>query len=337
MGTRTVTRRPRGAALLLLVTASFLSQNAQGADTLHSWNSGPTKFAVIQFVRDVTDEGGPNFVPPAERIAVFSHDGTLFPEQPAPVELAFLMDRIKTLASTHPRWNTKEPFKSALSKNLKALASFGTKGILELTASAHTGMTMEEFDGKVTSWMTKARNRRLFRPYSQCALLPMLELLDFLRSSGFKIYIIQRGDVAFLRSWAGKVYGVPPEQIIGSSVRMKYEVHRGVPRLVRKGAFDMMEDGPGRPAAVYRAIGRRPIAAFGSSDADLEMLQWTAGGQGRHLVLLVHHTNGGNEFSYDRKALFGRLDKALDVARKSGWTIADMTKDWNRFFLKTEK
>jgi hypothetical protein len=336
MNTRTIDRRHLVSAALFLAVL-FYSPHANGADTLHSWNSGPTKFAVIQFVRDVTTEGGPNFVPPTERIAVFSHDGTLCSEQPAPAELAFLMDRIKALASKHPRWKTKEPFKSALSRNLKALAASGTRGILELTAAAHSGMTAEQFDATVVNWITKMRNPRLNRPYNQCALLPMLELLDFLHASGFRTYILHRGDAGFLRPWAEKAYGVTPDQVIGSSVRTKFEVHKGTPILVRRPEFDLMEDGPGRPSAIYRVTGRRPIAAFGNSDGDLEMLQWTAAGEGRHLVVLVHHTNGGNEFAYDRKAIFGRLDKGLDTARKNGWTIADMTKDWNRFFTKTGK
>ncbi len=336
MDTRIIGRHVIHAAALF-AAFPLLSPGARGADTLHSWNSGPTKFAVMQFVRDVTTEGGQDYLPPDERIAVFSHDGTLCPEVPAPVELAFLMDRIKALASRNPRWQSKEPFRSALSKNLKGLASAGTRGILELTAAVHSGMTPEEFEATVNGWIAKARNPRLNRLYSECGLLPMLELLDFLRSNGFRIYIVVRGDAAFLRSWAEKVYGVPPAHIIGSSVRTKYEVHKGVPELVRRPDFDMLEDGAGRPPAIYRVTGRRPIAAFGNSDGDLEMLRWTAAAEGRHLVLLVHHTNGGNEFAYDRKAMFGKLDSALDIARKSGWTIADMTKDWNRFFAKTGK
>ncbi len=324
-------------AAALLAAFSLISPGARGADTLHSWNSGPTKFAVIQFVKDVTKEGGPYYVPPAERMAVFSHDGTLCPELPAPVELAFLMDRIRALAPRHPKWKSKEPFRSALLKNLKGLASAGTRGTLELTAAAHAGLTPEEFEATVNGWIAKARNPRLNRPYTECGLLPMLELLEFLRGAGFRIYIVVRGDAAFLRPWAERVYGVPPAQIIGSSVRTRYEVHKGVPELVRRPDFDMLEDGAGRPSAIYRVTGRRPIAAFGNSDGDLEMLRWTSAGERRHLVLLVHHTNGGNEFAYDRKAAFGRLDSALDIARKSGWTIADMTKDWNRFFAKTGK
>jgi hypothetical protein len=327
-------RRTRTAMVCAVL---IFSAEARGADTLHSWNTGPTKFAVIQFVRDVTTEGSPHYVPPAERIAVFSHDGTLCPEQPAPAELAFLMDRIKALASSHPRWKTKEPFKSALSKNLASLAATGTRGILELTAAVHGGMTPEAFDASVNAWLPRTRNPKLNRPYNQCGLLPMLELLELLRSAGFKTYIVLRGDASFLRVWCEKAYGVPPEQVIGSTVRMKLEMHKGEAALVRRTEFDLLEDGPGRPGAIYRVTGHRPIAAFGNSDGDLEMLQWTAGGKGRHLVLLVHHTNGGNEYAYDRKAAFGRLDKALDAARKNGWTIADMTKDWNRFFPKTGK
>ena len=324
-----------GAALVL---GMFLcSPNAECADTLRSWNSGPTKFAVLQFVRDVTTEGGPSYVPPSGRIAVFSHDGTLCPELPAPAELAFLMDRVKGGAPTHPRWKTKEPFTSALSKNMGVLAAAGTKGILEMEGALHSGMTTEEFDAEVTHWLTKTRNPRINRPYDQCALLPMSELLDFLRANGFKTYIVVRGDAAFLRAWAAKAYGVPPEQVIGSSMKTRYVLRKGDALLVRRADYEMMEDGAGRPPAIERVTGRRPIAAFGNSDGDLEMLQWTASGEGRHLVLLVHHTNGGNEFAYDRKASFGRLDKALDAAKKNGWTIADMTKDWNRFFPKAGK
>jgi hypothetical protein len=336
MDTGSIMCKDRKRAALCCAVLIF-SVQAQGADTLHSWNSGPTKFAVIQFVRDVTAEGGPHYVPPAERVAVFSHDGTLCPEQPAPAELAFLMDRTRALASSHPRWKTKEPFKSALSKNLKSLASAGTRGILELTAGVHSGMTPEAFDASVNAWLPRTRNPKLNRPYNQCGLLPMLELLDFLRSSGFKTYIVYRGDASFLRAWCEKAYGVPPEQVIGSTVRMKLEMHKAVATLVRRADFDLLEDGPGRPGAIYRVTGRRPIAAFGNSDADFEMLQWVAAGEGRHLALLVHHTNGGNEYAYDRKAAFGKLDKALDAAKKNGWTIADMTKDWNRFFPKSGK
>ncbi|HUI11490.1 MAG TPA: haloacid dehalogenase-like hydrolase [Bacteroidota bacterium] len=317
-------------ALMLPATA------ACGADTLRSWNIGPTKLAVIQFVRDVTTEGGPDYVPPEGRIAVFSHDGTLCPELPAPAEIAFLMDRVRALAPKHPRWKSREPFRSALAKNMNGLAAADTRGIMELEGATTGGLTTDEYEETVLRWLEKGRNPRLARPYVQCGLLPMQELLDFLRASGFTIYIIVRGDEAFLRAWAEKAYGVPPAQVIGSSVRTRYALRKGKSSLTRRTDYDLMDDGPGRPQAVFRAIGRRPIAAFGNADADREMLEWVASGEGKHLALLVHHTNGGNEFAYDRHGTFGRLDKTLDLARKSGWTIADMTKDWNRFFAKTK-
>jgi len=310
---------------------------ARGADTLRSWNTGPTKSAVVQFLRDVTTPGGPDFVPPEERIAVFSHDGTLCPELPAPAELAFLMDRMRALAPKHPRWKSKEPFRSALARNMKALAAAGTKGVMELEGAATGGLTTDEYAAQVLRWLEKGRNPRLARLYDQSALLPMLELLDLLRAGGFTIFIVVRGDAAFLRPWVEKTYGVPAAQVIGSGLRTKFTAQKGTHVLVRRAEFDLMDDGPGRPGAIYRAIGRRPIAAFGNADADMEMLEWVASGAGKHLVLLVHHTNGGNEFAYDRKGTFGRLDRGLDAARRQGWTIADMTKDWNRFFSKPGK
>lgn len=332
-----IAARTLAAAAVLAGALIFPSAFARGADTLRSWNTGPTKYAVLQFVRDVTTEGGTDYVPPEERIAVFSHDGTLCPELPAPAELAFLMDRLKALAVKHPRWKSREPFRSALAKNLKGLAAAGTRGIMELEAAVSAGLTTDEYASTVIHWLDRGRNPRLGRLYAQSALLPMEELVDLLRGAGFRIYIFVRGDEEFLRAWAGKTYGIPPSQVIGSNVRTRYTVQHGTHVLVRRTDYDILEDGPGRPQAIYRAIGRRPIAAFGNADADMEMLQWVASGEGKHLVVLVHHTNGGNEFSYDRKSPFGRLDRALDAARKQGWTIADMTKDWNRFFVKTGK
>jgi hypothetical protein len=260
------------------------------------------------------------------------HQG--FPEQPVPVETAYLLDRIKALIKKHPRWRSREPFRSALARNYKKLAAEGTRGVLEMSAAVHSGMTTDEYDAAVLAWLDRARYVRLDRLYSQATLLPMMELLTFLRESGFRIFIVTRGDAAFLRPWAFRIYGITPDHVIGSSIRTSYVVRKGVPLLVRKDAFDLLEDGPSRPQALFRAIGCRPIAAFGSSDADISMLQWVSGGNVRHLVLLVHHTNGGNEFAYDRRALYGRLDKGLITARKSGWVIADMTKDFNRFFQK---
>jgi len=335
MASRITTRAPHAAALAGACLLATLP--ARGADTLRSWNTGPTKSAVVQFIRDVTTAGGPDYVPPEARIALFSHDGTLLPELPAPAELAFLMDRLKALAPKHPRWKSKEPYRSALSRNMKGLAAAGTRGIMELEAAATAGLTTDEYADAVLHWLEKGRNARLGRLYAQSALLPMQELLDLLRAGGFTVFIAVRGDAAFLRPWVERTYGVPAAQVIGSSLRTKYTARKGTHVLLRRTEYDLMDDGAGRPGAIYRAIGRRPIAAFGNSDADLETLEWVASGEGKHLALLVHHTNGGNEFAYDRKGMFGRLDRGLDAARKLGWTIADMTKDWNRFFPKPGK
>jgi len=328
--------------LLRLILAAILvlaqSRAASGsADTLHAWNGGPTKTALVQFVKDVTTEGGADYVPPAERIAVFSNDGTLAPELPCGVQLAFVLDRVKALSAKHPQWRSKEPFRSALARNMKSLAAQGVRGSLQLVAATCSGMSVEEFSEIVTAWLEKARNVKLNRRYTQCPYLPMQELLAFLRANGFTCYLVSSGDLAFMRIWAEKAYGMAPDQVIGSTCRMKFQLRKGGSVLIRQPEFDLLGEGAVRPGGIYRAIGRRPIAAFGSADGDLEMLQYTTGGAGRHLGLLIHHTNGGNEFAYDRKAAFGRLDKALDAAKKNGWVIADMTKDWNRVFTKLEK
>ncbi|HXX64902.1 MAG TPA: HAD family hydrolase [Bacteroidota bacterium] len=327
--------------LRLILPAIFVVADgyaaAGSADTLHAWNGGPTKTALVQFVKDVTTEGGPDYVPPAERIAVFSNDGTLAPELPCGVQLAFALDRVKALAAKHPQWRSKEPFRSALARNMSALAAQGVRGSLQLVAATCSGMSTDEFSETVRSWLEKARNARLNRRYTQCPYLPMQELLAFLRGNGFTCYLISSGDLAFMRIWAEKAYGMDPDQVIGSPCRMKFQVRKSGSVLIRLPEFDLLGEGAVRPGGIDRAMGRRPIAAFGSADSDLEMLQYATGGSGRHIGLIIHHTNGGNEFAYDRKAAFGRLDKALDAAKKSGWVIADMTKDWNRVFTKVEK
>lgn len=306
-------------------------------DSLRSWNGGPAKSAIVQFVRDITTEGGPYYVPPAGRVVVFSDDGTLSPELPMPAALAYAADRMKPLLSKHPKWRTKEPFRSAITRNAKSLSTAGQRGVLELMGATHAGMTTEEFDLAVAAWLGKTRNPRLNRPYLLCAYQPMLELVDYLRGNGFTLFIVARGAAEFSRIWMAKLYGIPPEQVIGGTARTRYQVRKGAPVLIRRPEFDILESGAGKPAAIYRKIGCRPLAAFGSSDDDLEMLEWVAGGPGRRLSLIVRHTDGGNEFSYDRKAVFGRLDKALDAARKRGWTIVDMTKDWSRVFSKADR
>ena len=323
--------------LSILIAAASASALPSAPDSLRSWNSGPNKTAIVQFVRDVTADGGPHYVPPAARVAVFSDDGTLCPEVPMPAALAYATDRVTSLVKKHPQWRSKEPYKSALAHNLKSLSAAGQRGILELMGGTHAGMTTEEFDGTVTAWLARARNPKLNRPYLQCAYQPMLELMNFLRANGFRVFIVSRGSAEFTRLLVERLYGVAPDQVIGGTSRTKIEVRKGESVLVRRPQYDLLESKAVRPAAIYRATGCRPIAAFGSSDDDLETLHWVAGGPGKRLSLIVRHTDSGNEFSYDRKAAFGRLDKALDAAKKRGWLIADMTKDWSRVFPKADR
>ncbi len=306
-------------------------------DSLRSWNSGPNKALIVQFIRDVTTEGGPHFVPPKTRVAVLSDDGTLCPEEPMPAALSYVTDRVKSQLQKHPKWRSKEPYKSALAHNLKLLSAAGQRGILELMGGTHAGMTTEEFDRTVNAWLARARNTKLNRPWLQCAYQPMVELMSYLRAYGFRVFIVSRGSAEFTRLLMEKLYGVSPDQVIGGTSKTKLEVRKGESVLVRRPEYDLLESRAGRPAAIYRATGCRPIAAFGSSDDDLEILNWVAGGAGKHLGLIVRHTDSGNEFAYDRKALFGRLDKALDTAKKKGWIIADMTKDWSRVFPKADR
>ncbi|MEW6511191.1 MAG: HAD family hydrolase [Bacteroidota bacterium] len=320
------------------VTATLLIPGvAPAADSLRSWNSGPVKTAIVQFVRDVSTEGGPHYVPPPERIAVFRDDGTLCSELPFPAQVAYVLDRVKSLARKHPRWKSKEPFRSALARNPRSLAAAGTRGLLELMAAAHAGMTTGEFEAAVQQWLTKARNPRLHRLYSQSAFQPMIELLAHLHAYDFKVFVVSNGDAAFLRSWSEQAYGIPPERIIGGQIKTKLVLRKGEQLLVRLNSFEVPEGKLMSPGTIYRTIGRKPIAAFGNSDDDLDVLQWVASGPNRSLALIVHHTDSGNEFAYDRSATFGRLDKALAVAKKQGWLVADMTKDWSNVFPKSSR
>jgi hypothetical protein len=323
--------------VLALTAAAGPLPEAKASDSLHSWNSGPVKSAIVKFVRDVTTEGGPSYIPPAERIAVFSHDGTLSPAMPVPAQLAFALDRVKAVAPRHPRWTAKEPFKSALTRNLKSLAALGPRGTIELVNATHAGMTDQEFDRTVLQWLAKGRIAKLNRLYAQSAYQPMLELLAYLRTNGFTTYIVSCSGIEFMRPWSEKAYGIPPERVIGSSTKMKFEIRKGAAVLVRRAEYDLIDEKGGKPAGIYRWLGRKPIAAFGCSDDDIETLEWVSSGAGPHLAVLVRHTDGENEFAYDRSSVIGRLDRALGAAKKKGWFIADMTKDWNRIFPKTIK
>jgi phosphoglycolate phosphatase-like HAD superfamily hydrolase len=319
------------AAALLL---SLLSQaTAQVTDSLPSWNDGASKRAIVEFVRKVTTQGGPDFVPLAERIATFDNDGTLWAEQPMYFQLAFALDRVKALAPQHPDWKDKQPFKAVLEGDMKALAESGERGVLELVMTTHSGMSTGEFTKIVEGWLATARHPKFDRPYTELVYQPMLELLTYLRASGFKTFIVSGGGVEFMRPWVERVYGIPPEQVVGSSGVTKFQIGSdSKPELIKEPKVEFVDDGPGKPVGINRFIGRRPILAFGNSDGDLQMLQWTAAGNGARLMALVHHTDAEREYAYDRQSHFGKLDKALDEANAKGWTVVNMKNDWKKVF-----
>ena len=320
-----------GAVLAASLVASPL---AAADDPLPSWNAGAAKTAIVDFVTAVSTEGGPDYVAPAERIAVFDNDGALWVEQPFYTQLAFALDRVKALAPEHPEWREREPFRAALAGDMKAVAASGEKGLVELVMATHAGTTTEEFAAIVSDWLKTARHPRLQRPYTELVYQPMLEVLTYLRANGFKTYIVSGGGIEFMRPWTEAVYGVPPEQVIGSSIKTKFEVRDGKPILVRLPELDFIDDKAGKPVGIQKFIGRRPIAAFGNSDGDLQMLQWTTSGPGRRFGLIVRHDDDAREYAYDRDSHIGRLDKALDAAPAAGWTVASMKKDWAVVFAQ---
>jgi hypothetical protein len=302
------------------------------ADPLPSWNEGPAKKSIIDFVARVAKEGGKDFVPVAERIATFDNDGTLWCEQPLPVQLFFAADRVKALAPQHPEWKEKQPFKAVLEGDMKSVLATGERGLLELMMVTHAGMTTDEFEGIVKDWLASANHPRFKRPYTDLVYQPMLELLAYLRANGFKTYIVSGGGIEFMRPWAEKVYGIPPEQVVGSSIKVKYELRNGKPVLVRLPELDFNDDKAGKAVGIHKFIGRRPIMAFGNSDGDFEMLEWTTAAKGPRLGLIVHHTDTEREYAYDRQAGLARLDKGLDEAPKRGWTVVSMKDDWKTVF-----
>ena len=302
------------------------------SDALPSWNDGATKKSITDFVARVTTQGSTDFVPPAQRIATFDNDGTLWIEQPMYVQLAFILDRVKALAAQNPSWATTQPFKAVLDRDMQALAASGEKGLMELMAVTHAGMTNDEFAKIVSDWLASARDHRFKRPYTELVYQPMLELLAYLRANGFKTFIVSGGGIEFMRPWTEKVYGIPPEQVVGSSIKTRFEMRDGRPVLFRLPEINFIDDKTGKPIGINEQIGRRPIAAFGNSDGDLEMLQWTTLGGGVRFGLIVHHTDAEREYAYDRQSHFGKLDKALDAAVVNKWTVADMKRDWKRVF-----
>lgn len=313
--------------------ALWLNATAAAAeDGLPSWNQGPSKQAIMEFVSAVTTEGSADYLPPAERIAVFDNDGTLWVEQPMYTQLAFTLQRLKDLAPEHPEWQEQQPFKAALEGDMAALGEAGLEGVVQILMATHSGMTSEEFERIAADWLATARHPRFERPYTELVYQPMLELLAYLRGNDFKTFIVSGGGVDFLRPWTEQVYGIPPEQVVGSTVEIKYEEREGRPVIVREPKIAFIDDKAGKPVGIWRQIGRRPILACGNSDGDLQMLQWTTAGEGRRLGLILHHNDAEREYAYDRKSHFGRLDKALDAAATQGWTVISLKSDWTRVF-----
>jgi phosphoglycolate phosphatase-like HAD superfamily hydrolase len=327
-----------GVARGLIVAACLVALSCGAAraqsDPLPSWNGGATKSSIIDFVGRVTKEGGADFVPVPERIATFDNDGTLWAEQPVYFQVAFAFDRIKALAPQHPEWKDAEPYKTVLKGDEKALSALDEKSLLQIIAATHAGMTTTEFSETVESWIKTARHPpRFVRPYTELVYQPMLELLAYLRANGFKTFIVSGGGIEFMRPWVPRVYGIPPEQVVGSSGAVKFDKDsEGKPVLVKEAKIDFIDDGPGKPVGINRFIGRRPIFAFGNSDGDQQMLEWTAAGAGARFMGLVHHTDAIREWPYDRQSHVGKLDKALDEATAKGWTVVDMKSDWNAVF-----
>lgn len=318
-------------ALVIGVVNSFAQDKVTNVDPLPAWNAGPAKKSILDFVAKVTTEGA-DFVPVSSRIATFDNDGTLWTEQPMYVQAFFLLDRLKSLSPQHPEWRTKEPFASVLQGNFQPLLFGGHKAVEELLMATHAGMTTDEFERIVIDWMATAKHPRFDRLHTELVYQPMLELLTYLRANGFKTYIASGGGIEFMRPWSERVYGIPAAQVIGSSIKLKYEVRSGQPVLIRLPEMNFVNDQAGKPVGIRTHIGQRPLAAFGNSDGDFEMLEWTTSGPGLRFGLIVHHTDADREYAYDRASLAGRLDKGLDEAPKRGWTVVDMKRDWNRVY-----
>ena len=319
----------RFPVLLLLL----IGTGAAAAEALPSWNDGPSKRAIVKFVTEVTTTGAPTFVPVADRLAVFDNDGTLWCEQPIYFQFAFALDRVKAMAPKHPEWKTQEPFASILKGDLNGMLASGEKGIFQVLAATHTGMTTDDFNRIAKEWFATAKHPRFKRPYTDLTYKPMVELLGYLRDNGFKTFIVSGGGVEFIRIFSDSAYGIPTEQVIGSTGELQFKVlPDGKPVLMRLPKVSLVDDGPGKPVGIQRFIGRRPIFAFGNSDGDKQMLEWTAGGDGPRFMGLVHHTDAEREYAYNRKSHVGKLDKALDEATAKGWTVVDMKTEWKKVF-----
>lgn len=331
------TTRPQNLLAAALVGAlAFTTVIARAADPLPSWNDTAPKKAIVAFVEKVSKEGGPDFVPPAERIATFDNDGTLWAEQPIYFQFQFALDRVKALAPQHPEWKNKEPFNHLIAGDMKAFLAGGEKSVMAVMAASHTGITTDEFDKIVRDWLRTARHPKTGRRYTEMVYQPMLELLTYVRANGFKTFIVSGGGVEFMRAFAEQTYGIPPEQVVGSSGKLKFEMRDGKPVLVKLPEVQFVDDKEGKPIGIETFIGRRAIAAFGNSDGDQQMLEWTTAGNGARFALLVHHDDAEREWAYDRKSSIGKLDKAWDEAVAKGWTVVSMKDDWAIIFPPTK-
>ena len=319
-------------AIGCLLALSQAQAQAQGVDLLPSWNDGAAKARIVAFVQAVTEPGGKDFVPPAERIAVFDNDGTLWSEQPVYFQAMFVRDRVIALAPKNPAWKTQEPFASLIKGDMKGVAASGEKGMAALMAATHAGMTTSEFNKSVSDWIATARHPKTGRLLTDMTFQPMKELLAYLRDNGFKTFIVSGGGIEFMRPWTERVYGIPPEQVVGSSGGLKFELRDGKPVLVKLPTVVLNDDKVGKPVGIQRHIGRQPIAAFGNSDGDFEMLAWTTSAPGARLGMLIHHDDAEREFAYDRKSHVGKLDRGLNEAGARGWTVVSMKDDWKTVF-----
>ena len=316
-------------SLLLIFSGSALAQ-----DPLPAWNDGPSKKAIIRFVQETTRPNSKQFIPPEERIAVFDNDGTLWSEQPAYVQLSFAIDRVKALAPKNPDWANKQPFKAVLEGDQKTLAQAGEKGLMEIIGATHAGMSPEEFHQIVLDWLKTSKHPKTGRPYTEMVYQPMLEILNYLRKNGYKTFIVSGGGVEFMRPWTERVYGIPPEQVIGSSIKTKFVMKDNKATLQRLTDFNFINDKEGKPVAINQHIGRRPVIAFGNSDGDLQMLQWASASNKSSLGVIIHHTDAEREVAYDRKSHIGKLDQALNLSKKEGWVVVNMKTDWKTVFPK---
>jgi phosphoserine phosphatase len=326
------TRKLIALTLLSFILIAGSTASAQDADPLASWSEGPTKTAIVEFIAAVTDAGGEDYVKPADRIATFDNDGTLWVEYPMYTQVLFAFQRVRELAPQHPEWKTKQPFKALLEGDMKTVGASGMKGIGEIVMATHAGMTATEFAEEAGNWLRNTKHPKFNRPYIACTYQPQLELLAYLRATGFKTYIVSGGGISFMRPITMEAYGIPPAQVVGSSIVTEFQIRDGKPVLVRQPKINFIDDKAGKPVGIYQHIGQRPILAFGNADADMQMIQYTKAGNGRSLGLFVHHTDADREFAYDRQSHVGTLDKVLDMAKKNDWIVVDMKRDWKQVF-----